>query len=637
MQLAIVIHYDDQNPKIEGQFFPLQSLEKTASMKILLVDDDQQIAHLITAALAPYNYIVDVATDGQMGWELLEGFAYALALVDVMLPKLDGISICRRLREHHNETPVLLLTARDANTDKIMGLDAGADDYMVKPFDVQELTARIRALLRRGRGSQAPILAWGNLQLDPSSRDVTYAGQKLILRPKEFALLELFLRHKQRVFSRSDILDQLWSFDDFPDEGTVKAHIKGLRQALKKVGAEDLIETLYGQGYRLNAAMLNSASTPLPGADAIVAEPAMSARVRSTVAQIWTEVKGISFDRLAILEQATQALQTGNCDDALRQQATQNAHKLAGALGSFGLPVGSTIARELETLWEAMTPDLASHQITRLTHLVTLLRQALAMPPALTGTLPRLLIIGCDASQTQELTHAATGKLQIASVADGLAAQALTHFLPDIVLLESAVNCTPSDRAFLQTLTVPFLISTTLDEAFDRLMLTRLGAKAVLPSTVSANDVIKAVLRVLQAQVPNAKILAVDDDPSLLMLLETLLVPVGFQVVLLESPQQFWPQLTQTSPDLILLDIEMPEINGFELCQMIRNDPQWSWLPVLVLTAHTDAETLYRTFEVGADDYVTKPIVPADLIRRVRNRLERTRLLRDPLASSTST
>ncbi len=617
-------------------------------MKILLVDDDQQIAHLITAALTPYNYIVDVATDGQMGWELLDSFPYALALIDVMLPKLDGISICRRLREHRNETPVLLLTARDANTDKIMGLDAGADDYVVKPFDVQELTARIRALLRRGSGGQSPILAWGNLQLDPSSRDVTYAGQKLTLRPKEFALLELFLRHKQRVFSRSDILDQLWSFDDFPDEGTVKAHIKGLRQALKKVGAEDLIETLYGQGYRLNAAILtaNPPSSPpqvpqvlppsqLPQTVPPVGSPAISAAaIRSTVAEIWAEVKGISFDRLALLEQAVQALQAGNCAVPLRQQAQQEAHKLAGALGSFGFPLGSTIARDLETLLETPIPSAqpSADSIDQMAQLVALLRQQLETPlPSLTDTLPRLLVIGSDPAVNQALITTAASKLQITTVPDCATASTLDNFAPDVVLLVLATDLLPDDQAFLATLTRPFLIMTPFHEVSDRLTLARLGAQALLPVTLSAEEVIKAVLRVLQVQEPQAKILAVDDDPALLMLLQTLLLPAGMQVIPLATPTQFWAQLLQTQPDLVLLDIEMPDINGFELCRMIRNDPQWNWLPVLVLTAHTDPDTLYRTFEAGADDYITKPIAAANLIRRVRNRLERTRLLRGQL------
>ncbi|MBE9129083.1 response regulator transcription factor [Coleofasciculus sp. LEGE 07092] len=169
-----------------------------------------------------------------------------------MLPKLDGISLCQRLRRSGKMTPVLMLTAKDTSSDKVMGLDAGADDYVVKPFDLPELTARIRALLRRGSSTIPPILEWERLSLNPSSCEVTYAGQPLHLTPKEYALLELFLRNSNRVLSRSIILDRLWSFDDPPGEDAVKVHIKDLRKKLRIAGAPpDLIQTVYGLGYRL--------------------------------------------------------------------------------------------------------------------------------------------------------------------------------------------------------------------------------------------------------------------------------------------------------------------------------------------------------------------------------------------------
>ena len=148
--------------------------------------------------------------------------------------------------------PVLLLNSQDDIENKVMGLDAGADDYLLKPLALQELTARIRALLRRGGVMKPPVLKWGSLSLDPATCEVKYAGQPLRPTPKEYCLLELFLRHGCQVFSPSAILDQLWSFDSPPEEDTVKAHIKGLRQKLKSVGAAvNFVETVYGLGYRL--------------------------------------------------------------------------------------------------------------------------------------------------------------------------------------------------------------------------------------------------------------------------------------------------------------------------------------------------------------------------------------------------
>ncbi len=221
-------------------------------MKVLIVEDDERIAEALAEALTDQHYTVDIATDGEAGWDLVEAFSYDLVLLDVMLPKLDGISLCQQIRSQGFRMPVLLLTARDASVDKVMGLDAGADDYVVKPFDLQELGARIRALLRRGSSTVPPVLKCGLLQLDPSSCEVTYRNKFLNLTPKEYSLLELFLRNRRRVFSRSAILESLWSFEEPPEEDTVKAHIKGLRQKLKAVGAPaNLIETIYGLGYRL--------------------------------------------------------------------------------------------------------------------------------------------------------------------------------------------------------------------------------------------------------------------------------------------------------------------------------------------------------------------------------------------------
>jgi len=221
-------------------------------MKILIVEDDERIAEALAEALADHHYTVDMAADGEAGWDLVEAFPYDLVLLDVMLPKLDGIQFCQQLRECGYRMPVLMLTARDTSMDKVMGLDAGADDYVVKPFDLEELSARIRALLRRGSTTTPPVLKCGPLQLDPSSCEVTYRDRSLNLTPKEYSLLELFLRNRRRVFSRSAILESLWSFEEPPEEDTVKAHIKGLRQKLKAVGAPaNFIETIYGLGYRL--------------------------------------------------------------------------------------------------------------------------------------------------------------------------------------------------------------------------------------------------------------------------------------------------------------------------------------------------------------------------------------------------
>jgi DNA-binding response OmpR family regulator len=221
-------------------------------MRILLVEDDQRIAIALMETLRDRQYQVDLGVDGEAAWEFLQAFSYELILLDITLPKLNGIQLCQRLRKAGIQTPVLMLTARDSSSDKVLGLDAGADDYVVKLFDLAELTARIRALLRRGTAVLPTVLEWGDLRLNPSSYEVSYGENLLNLTPKEYQLLELFIRKNKMVLSRSLILDHLWSFEDPPGEETVKVHIKDLRKKLRIAGAPpDFIETVYGVGYRL--------------------------------------------------------------------------------------------------------------------------------------------------------------------------------------------------------------------------------------------------------------------------------------------------------------------------------------------------------------------------------------------------
>jgi DNA-binding response OmpR family regulator len=221
-------------------------------MKILIVEDDEDIIVPLKEDLSEQNYVLEVATDGQSAWDLIEIFPYDLILLDVTLPKINGIDLCKRIRSSGRSTPLLMLTARDTILDRVQGLDAGADDYLVKPYAIAELSARIRALLRRGEAHLPTILVWGDLSLDPSTCEVCHRHHRLSLSPTEYRLLEFFLRNPKRVFSRSQILDHLWSSQQFPDESTIKAHIRSLRQKLIAAEApSDMIETIYGLGYRL--------------------------------------------------------------------------------------------------------------------------------------------------------------------------------------------------------------------------------------------------------------------------------------------------------------------------------------------------------------------------------------------------
>jgi len=347
-------------------------------MRILLVEDDELVADKLIKNLISQNYAIDVAADGQAGWELVDAFTYDLILLDVNLPKLDGITLCQRLRSQGLRIPILLLTAHNSSSDKVMGLDAGADDYVTKPFDVDELLARIRALLRRGSSTSSPILEWRNLHLDPSVCQVTYNGQPIPLTPKEYGLLELFLRYSNRVFSRDLILEHLWSFEELPGEETVTAHIKGLRRKLKAAGlSEDPIETVYGIGYRLKAAepkQPKSKSKRTKKSKQL--SSVLEQQAIDTALNVWQRVQEKCTSRGAVIEQATTAMLRDDLDESLRQQAQQEAHKLAGSLGMFDFDEGSNLAQEMEQLLEAQMP-LQPKQRQRLAELVAAMHQEL--------------------------------------------------------------------------------------------------------------------------------------------------------------------------------------------------------------------------------------------------------------------
>ena len=219
-------------------------------MRVLVVEDETRMAGLLKRALQEEGYAVDVAADGQEGLWLATENAYAAIVLDVMLPGLDGFEVCRRLRESGSWVPVLMLTARDAVGDRVRGLDAGADDYLVKPFSLLELAARLRALARRDDRARPVILAEGDLRLDLAAKRAWRAGTELRLSPKEFALLEFFLRHPGRVLTRSQIIEAIWDFAYDGGSNVVDQYVNYLR---RKIGRDD-IETVRGMGYRLRQA-----------------------------------------------------------------------------------------------------------------------------------------------------------------------------------------------------------------------------------------------------------------------------------------------------------------------------------------------------------------------------------------------
>jgi len=227
-------------------------MAQTKSGSVLLVEDNQDIAEMVYAFLERRGYELDYAADGVTGLHLAVTNTYDVIVLDLMLPGIDGIDLCRKLRdEAQRDTPILMLTARDTLGDKVAGLDAGADDYLVKPFEIQELEARIRALIRRRRGQIAPeTLHVGDLKLDTGTLTVERAGETLNLTPICLRILTVLMRASPRVVSRRDIEREVWG-DVLPDSDTLRSHLYNLRKTIDKPFPKPLLHTVQSAGYRL--------------------------------------------------------------------------------------------------------------------------------------------------------------------------------------------------------------------------------------------------------------------------------------------------------------------------------------------------------------------------------------------------
>jgi DNA-binding response OmpR family regulator len=679
-------------------------------MKILVVEDDPLVADALRITLGDRKYAVEVAHDGKAGLECIEAFDYDLLLLDAVLPKLDGVSLCRYVRSRGYMMPILLLTSNDSQHDRAMGLDAGADDYVVKPFEPEELSARIRALLRRGNDRVQPVLKWQQLSLDPRNYEVTYQDRLLNLTPKEYALLELFLRYRRRLFSCGAILEHLWTYEDAPSEEAVRTHIKGLRHKLKSAGAPaDFVETVYGIGYRLKLGDPATGSLqerlpqtqlgserleplPDPGAPTRMIQPAPATDSLQFLTEIWNRHHDRMLDRVATIERVVIASADRSLNPEICREAWNCAHTLAGALGTFGLPLGSQVAKQIELLLKE-NPELTPAQIHELQSGVAQLRQQIASktpidrsaiitpppPPS-----PRLLAISSDSDLASELQSTAT-KFDIIvateltasqldrspaaivldldcfpRIADGLSALSeLERDYPQLpVLVLSQPNSwdstlSPRDRstyhyrrgALMQplpletgrvdtvTISTPPIadpIPEDTQQLHHRIEVARRGARLFLSKPMSADQILGAVDRVLQqARATQARVTIVDDDPLLLEGIGALLSRRGMTVTTLSEPSRFWETLEASTPDLLILDLDMPTYDGIELCRAVRTDPAWATLPILFLTAHTASIASDRVFAAGADDFVAKPASDATLVNRIVNRLERIGVYRN--------
>jgi DNA-binding response OmpR family regulator len=597
-------------------------------MRILVVEDDPIITQLIETILEQQKYAVDFATDGQMGLDLSEAYEYDAILLDVTLPKKDGIGVCQQIRSQGNTVPILLLTALDSPADRARGLDAGADDYLGKPFDPQELLARIRAILRRSHQPSTPILTWGDLHLDPVSTTVTYSNNLVTLTPKEYALLELFLRNSKRVFSCDVILDHLWSYDGTPSEEAIRTHIKGLRHKLKQAGAAaDLIETVYGIGYRL--------------------KPVNSLEV-NLLNDTWEKFKGQVLEQVAVLERLSVRFLNQDLQSDWQEVGRSIAHSLSGSLGMFGFSLSSELARQIEKLLGGRQ-DLTLEQGQWLFSIVAALQEELERPVSLpdlyyfdpTPAIDILLVSGDPdlEREIQSFTDERKWHVQVVPTIAAAKSQLQSQLTRSILLAADIAQQTEEVVRLLVEVgkhvpAIPVILladALRLHPEIDSRTETqceRFGTCTSICPNHPSEIIFEIESSIDRIESTLTHILVVDDDLKILAILRALLVPWGFRVTTLADPQKFWEIVPIAKPDLLILDVEMPTINGLELCQSVRDRADWSHLPIIFLTARTEPSLIQQVFAIGADDFVNKPVVGPEIIARITNLMERQQVKR---------
>ncbi|MEA5594053.1 response regulator [Rivularia sp. UHCC 0363] len=609
-------------------------------MKILVVEDDEFVAQALSAVLTHRNYAVEVANDGETGWELVQAFDYDLIILDITLPKLDGISLCRKIRSGGLLIPIMLVTGCDSPHEKATGLDAGADDYVVKPFEEEELVARVRALLRRGQINLPTVLEWGNLRLDPTSCEVDYNTKNLSLTPKEYSLLELFLRNSRRVFSCGMILEHLWSYEDIPSEEAVRTHIKGLRMKLKAADApSDLIETVYGIGYRLKP-IVEKTQTKQQGNEEETSSQVTKAQTLDAIAGVWEKYKGRVSEQVNVLFQAAQALQNGqSLTNELHSQAAAEAHTLAGSLGTFGFANGSKLARKIENLLkEKQVFDQT--QIAQFNDWVKALLTEIDAPSQTNAVSSndtyeldeRPLILVIDSHEIPEdlIKKATDRELQIKIVNSiSTARQKLYQEHPNVAIVDDNILGDEDGLSLFAEFknrkpSIPVIVLTKEADASTGMPFSHNSENIKLHKSASSEQILEIAAQLIKkSEDAQATVLAIDDDPKVLEVLQNLLKHWGITVKTLSEPHKVWETLEEIQPDLLILDVEMPSVSGIKLCNEVRNHSRWNELPVLFLTVHNEAEIVNQVFSVGADDFVSKPIVGPELVTRIVNRLER--------------
>lgn len=574
-------------------------------MKVLLIEARETMVVELVKRLTSHHVVVDVVASTEEGWSYGSTFGYDLIVIDEQPPTIQAIELCRRFRDEGFTLPILLLLSADSSTSLVEALDAGADDGMISPLNLDELHARIRSLLRRGRANPFPVLVWGDLMLNSSTCEVTYRDQPILLTAKEYALLELFLRDTQHVFSIEEILESLWSSEEFPSEATVRSHLRRLRHKLSLAGAApDFIATVHGRGYYIKAIEhgVSSNENAADGAQRRTEEHQLqSHHSDSTVPYLVSSLKTAS---LAASEPSMTAVHPSVSPpaDGDRNAVSTSYAQLPDLPLSPEAPVVLILSDEpaaadilgqaalAQGLWVAIAPDLEQAKLW--------------LVPNSVRPRPAAILI-------QIMSHIATpGETQLKSHQTQISDR-LKRTLDTLRLLSS------------HDLSVPTAVISGELSWNDRLIAARSGCSLLLSDMAEPDRAIAALMPLIKIDTRHTKVLAIDSDAAWLQAMLTLLTPWGFEVITLDDAEPVIAILESINPTVIVLEVNLTEWSGLDLCRLLRSTPQWRHVPILFLSEATDPTIQAQAMAAGADDYMIKPMQGKDLAERIVARLRR--------------
>lgn len=571
-------------------------------MKILLIEDDPNLAQLMSKFLSSYDYTIELAKDARTGLQLVPK-NHDLIILDVQSTKVNRFSVCRQIRALGVQSPLLLLLSNNQPNQISQGLEHGADDCLVKPCDLSELLARVRSLMQQEVEPVPVELVWGKLSLHPATKAVTYDGEVLVLRPKEYDLLEMFLKSPRQVFDRDGIIERLWSVNDAPNKTAVTNLIKDLRQRLQSYGmGEEFIETVYGVGYRLKPA-------PLLYQDLQTIHDRFRNSLQQRVDQIEKLIAVRDYQKLQV-----------------------ETHSLVGSLGTFGYKDAHRIAGSIENSLTRAPDNPSKSQMRSLQSLVDQLKQTLADlsagPTVDMNTQPKVLFIEDGDIQLADSLFVAlrSQQLSLEIVSAEGALEWLSEQQPQTIVMSLVSNDRFSILTKLrqaQPHTPLLVIDYAVDSLERRLAVSRYNPdryfSVVNNLTQICELVVYEVLTLIDRPSRSGIVVVVEDDEFMVDLLRCRLEFENLNVISVDDPAQLWHTINNHPPDLLLLGDTIPDYDSRQLCQVVRQSHRFKNLPIVMVS--DDLNSIPQMILAGANDVLVKPISDEDLKARVFSRI----------------